>query len=335
MKHLRILCAAMLIALLMTSTLTAQKKDKQTEDEAAFEVYPVAIFPFTERGRDAAELGTKVTDLLFANLVVNPNMFLVEREEIDKLFAEQELNRSGLINPAQATQIGYLTGAKILVTGSVLVVDDKLYLVAKIIGTETSRVLGASAKGRVDDSLDQLVEELAESVSTTISERAKDLVAKSVTKEDRLVALAKSIGKGKRPSVWIDIPERHIGQTTYDPAAETELTLFCDELGFEVIDRKQGNRKDADVVLTGEGFSQFASRHGNLVSVKARLEVKALDRSSGKVLAVDRHTSVGVDVGEHIAGKSALQDAAVSIAERLLPKLVTEGGKKRSRNKQK
>lgn len=316
MNHFRILCSATVLALLMTSTLPAQKKEK-----AEPAVYPVAVFPFAERGRDAEELGSKVTDLLFANLVVNPEMYLVEREEIDKLFTEQELNRSGLIDPGKATQIGYLTGAKILVTGSVLVVGDKMYVVAKIIGTETSRVLGASVKGAVDDELDGLVEELTKNVASTISERAKDLVAKPVSKEDRLAALSKKMGKGKRPSIWIDIPERHIGQTTYDPAAETELTLFCKELGFEVIDRKEGNRKDADVVLTGEGFSQFASRHGNLVSVKARLEVKALDRASGKVLAVGRQTSVAVDLAEHIAGKTALQDAAVSIAERILPTL--------------
>jgi hypothetical protein len=193
-------------------------------------------------------------------------------------------------------------------------------------------VLGASVKGAVDDELDGLVEELAKNVASTITERAKDLVAKTVTEEDRLAALVKKTGKGKRPSVWIDIPERHIGQTTYDPAAETELTLFCKELGFEVIDRKEGNRKDADVVLIGEGFSQFASRHGNLVSVKARLEVKALDRASGKVLAIDRQTSVAVDLAEHIAGKTALQEAAASIAERMLPKLVSSAkgkGKKK------
>lgn len=318
MNSLRLLCLAMLIALLMTSTLPAQKKEK---DEEEFTVYPVAVFPFSERGRDATELGNKVTDLLFANLVTNPEMYLVEREEIDKLFTEQELNRSGLINPGQATQIGYLTGAKILVTGSVLIVGEKMYLVAKIIGTETSRVLGASVKGAVDDELDGLVEELAKNVAATITERAKDLVAETVTKKNRLAALVKKTGKGKRPSVWIDVPERHVGQTTFDPAAETELTLYCKELGFEVIDHKEGNRKDADVVLAGEGFSQFASRHGNLVSVKARLEVKALDRTSGKVLAIDRQTSVAVDLAEQIAGKTALQDAAASIAERILPKL--------------
>lgn len=327
MNHFRILCSATVLALLMTSTLPAQKKEKRAAEPT---VYPVAVFPFAERGRDAEELGSKVTDLLFANLIVNPEMYLVEREEIDKLFTEQELNRSGLIDPGKTTQIGYLTGAKILVTGSVLVVGDKIYVVAKIIGTETSRVLGASAKGNIDDELDGLVEELAINVAATISERSKDLVAKPVTKEDRLAALVKKLGKGKRPSVWIDIPERHIGQTTYDPAAETELTLFCKELGFEVIDHQAGNRKDADVALIGEGFSQFAARHSNLVSMKARLEVKALDQD-GKVLAIDRQTSVAVDLAEHIAGKTALQDAAVNIAERLLPKLVS-GDKGRKRN---
>ncbi|MDA1055364.1 MAG: curli assembly protein CsgG [Planctomycetota bacterium] len=244
------------------------------------------------------------------------------------MFDEQELNLSGLVNPGQATQVGYLTGAKILVTGSVIVVDDSLYLVAKIIGTETSRVLGASSKGRVDDELGGLVEVLAESVAATISERATELVAKPVTREDRIAAIAKALGKGKRPSVWIDVPERHVGQTTLDPAAATELALYCKELGFEVLDSKEGNRKDADVLLVGEGFSQFAARHGNLISVKARLEVKALDRETGEVLAIDRQVAVSVDLAEQIAGKSALQDAAASIADRLLPKIVKPAKKK-------
>lgn len=330
MPGLRNLLVAAIIAMLMASPVCAQER---TDDEEEFTIYPVAVFPFAERGRDTAELGSQVTDLLFANLVVNPELFLVEREEIDKLFAEQELNRSGLINPAQATQIGYLTGAKILVTGSVLVVGDRLYVVAKIIGTETSRVLGASVKGAVDDDLDGLIVELASNVASTITERATDLVAKSVDRNNRLAALVKSVGNGKRPSVWIDIPERHVGQTTYDPAAATELTLFCKELGFEVIDRGEGNRKEADVVITGEGFSQFAARHGNLISVKARLEVKAINRDTGRVLAVDRHTSVAVDLAEHIAGKAALEDAAVSIAERLLPKLVSPDKGRKARKK--
>ena len=58
--------------------------------------------------------------------------------------AEHEINLSGAVNPDQAIQVGQLTGAKVIVTGSVVQVESNLYLVAKIIGTETTRVLGAS-----------------------------------------------------------------------------------------------------------------------------------------------------------------------------------------------
>ncbi len=56
----------------------AQKKKKNIK-----RVYPVAIFPFAERGREVAGLGAKATDLLFASLVVKPEMFLVDREDLD------------------------------------------------------------------------------------------------------------------------------------------------------------------------------------------------------------------------------------------------------------
>lgn len=305
-----IVCVVALGMLLSANSLTAA------------DFYPAAILPFAERGDDAEGLGPKVSDLLFANLVADPEMYLVDREDLDKILKELELNLSGLVKPTEATQVGQLTGAKILVTGSVIQVDSKLYLVAKIIGTETSRVLGASVKGEVRDNLDTLTEQLAEQVAETIGNRADELIAKSKTRADRLAALREALGKGKRPVVKIDVTERHVGQTVIDPAAETEITLFCTELGFDVVDPDEGDERVAEILIIGEGFSEFAARHGNLVSVKARLEVKAVDAATGRVLAIDRQTSVEVDLTEQIAGKTALQEAAAEIAERLLPKIV-------------
>jgi hypothetical protein len=37
--------------------------------------------------------------------------------------------------------------------------------------------------------------------------------------------------------------------------------------------------------------------------------------------SVDRQTSVAVDIAEHIAAKTALQNGADELAERLIPKL--------------
>ena len=285
-------------------------------------VYPVALFAFQERGSGVEGYGEKVSDVLFASLATEEKIYLVDRADIDKLLDEQELNLSGIVAPDRATQVGHLTGAKILVTGSVIEVGNSLYVVAKIIGTETSRVLGQSVKGKTSDDLSPLVGQLAKKVATTITTEADKLVAKEEKREDRIKALKDKIGKAKRPAVLVRVTERHVGQTTMDPAAQIELMLCCTETGFEVIDPEKGPADQADVIITGEGISEFATRQGNLISVKARLELKATDRATAKVLAADRQVTVAVDLTEQIAGKSALQQAALDIAVRMLPKVV-------------
>ncbi|OGV70428.1 MAG: hypothetical protein A3K19_12730 [Lentisphaerae bacterium RIFOXYB12_FULL_65_16] len=292
-------------------------------EQAPKVMYPTAIFPFQEQGQEVKGLGPQVSDILFAKLVANPDIYLVDRNDLQKTLEEAEINLSGMVTPGQATQVGQLTGAKILVTGSVMLVGKKLYLVAKIIGTETSRVLGASTKGEAGAELDNEVGKLAEDVAKTILEKADQLVARPAKQEDLIAALKAKLGDNKRPVVFIHVTEHHVGQGTPDPAAQTELTLFCKETGFEVIDPDDGVRSKADVILEGQGFSEFAIRRGNLVSVKARLEVKAVDPKTDKIIATDRQTAVVVDLSEQVAGKAALQQAAAQIADRLLPKLVT------------
>jgi TolB-like protein len=286
-------------------------------------IYPTAIFTFAERGKGVQSYGAKVGDIMFAALAARPEMYLVERDEMEKILQELALNQSGMVSPDQAAKVGQLTGAKILLTGSVIESEQTLYLVAKIIGTETSRVLGESIKGKPGDNLPVLVEKLAGKVVARITAQADSLMPKVVKLEDRIAELNKKLEGAKRPLVRIQGGERHIGnQATMDAAAEAELTLFCKETGFEVLDSKAADRK-ADIVLQYEGFSEFAVRHGSLASVKARLEVKAIDQQTEKVVATDRQITVDVDLTEQIAGKKALQDAAAAIAERLLPKIVS------------
>ena len=292
----------------------------RAEDPTA--VYPTAIFPFQERGEGVKGYGAKVSDILFGYLATSPALTLVERAEVQKLLDEHTLNLSGVVAGTEATKVGQLTGAKIFVTGSVIEADKELFLVAKIIGTENSRVLGESIKGRTNEELGPLVKQLAEKVAQTITRDASKLVAKEVKMEDRIAALKKTLGDGKKPTVLVKIIEQHVGQRTIDPAAQTEIAMFCKETGFEVIDPDAGVSKQADILIQGEGFSEFAVRHGSLVSVKARLEVKAIDPKTDKVIAIDRQTAVVVDLTEQLAGKAALQQAAATLAERMLPKLV-------------
>lgn len=306
------------LAVVTVTSFTARAADAAATAPA--DPVPAAILSFSERGAAVKGYGEKVADLLFAKLAVDPDLWLVDRQELDKVLTEHELSASGMVNPAQAVKIGSLTGARILVTGSVMDVDKDVYIVAKIIGTETTRVLGSSVKGSQKDDLGPLVGQLAVEIAKTVKQDSAKLVAPDVKLEDRIAALKKVMGDKKRPSVAVHVAERHVGQVTIDPAAQTEMTIFCKETGFTVLDASDAAK--ADLRIDGEGFSEFGLRRGNLVSVKARVEIKVVDRKSGEVVAVDRETAVEVDLTEQIAGKKALQSAAARIAERLLPKLV-------------
>jgi len=310
-----ILCGVVAAVMLAAVALPAPAKDK------APQVYPTAILPFQERGDEVKDYGGKVTQLLFANMAANPDLFLVDREDMQKTLDELKLNLTGLVKPAEAVQIGQLTGAKVLVTGSVFQIDKSVYVVAKIIGTETSRVLGASVKGEATGDLAPLADELAAQIGKMIAQRADQLVAKPLSTEDRIAAIKKLIGGKRLPTVAVSVAERHVGQPTVDPAAETELTMLLTATGFTVIDSQKGDPRKADVLLKGEGFSEFAGRIGDLISVKARLELSVVDPGAGTVLFADRQTAVVVDLTEQLAGKAALQEAAAQIAQRMLPKL--------------
>ena len=96
------------------------------------------------------------------------------------------------------------------------------------------------------------------------------------------------------------------------------LSTRVQQAGFTLVDDRSAQKPDIEI--TGEAFSAFGVRRGNLISCKARLELKAQKRT-GEVLAVDRQTSVAADIAEQIAAKISLQNAALDMAERLLPKL--------------
>jgi TolB-like protein len=280
----------------------------------------VAVFDFDSKDEAVRDLGPKVATLVNANLSAEPQIITVERAELEKVLGEQELGLSGTVTPDSAAKIGQLTGAKVLVTGRVFKVDDQTIIVAKVIGTETSRVYGEMIQGPPARTIVDLSSDLAKKIAGAISEKGDTLVARVETREERIAKIKQALNGKKLPAVSVKIAEQHFGQYVIDPAAQTELSTILKQCGFTVLDDLSTNK--AEIAITGEAISEFGMQKGNLKSCRARIEIKAHDVASGNILDVDRQTSVAVDLAEHIAAKTALQNGADELAERLLPKLV-------------
>jgi hypothetical protein len=285
---------------------------------ATNDVLTVAVFDFESKGEAVRDLGPKVATLINANLSVEPQIITVERADLEKILGEQELGLSGTVSPDTAAKVGNLTGAKVLVTGRVFRADAELIMVAKVIGTETSRVYGELVKGGANASISDLSAQLAKKIAADVSQKGDTLMAKAETREEQIAKIKKALAGKTLPSVSVKIGEQHFGQRVIDPAAETELGLILQECGFKLIDGSSANR--ADVKITGDAFSAFSLRKGNLISCKSRIELKA-HKQNGDIVAVDRQTSVAVDIAEQTAAKTSLQTAAAELAGRLLPNL--------------
>ena len=128
----------------------------------------IAIMPFKE-GQLADswygwELAEGITNLVTDELVKRNKVIVVERTRIDELMQEQNLGADGFVEEATASQIGKLSGARLMLMGTITMFDlkqtagigigpfriggsqAKVELTARIVDTETGQVLG-SIKG--------------------------------------------------------------------------------------------------------------------------------------------------------------------------------------------
>lgn len=285
-------------------------------------VYTVAVLPFEASSDELKDVAPEVSFLINTYLSGKEGISLVERDKLDKALSEMEIGISGTVASGTAAKIGQITGAKILITGRVFAVQNELFLVAKIIGSETSQVFGESVNISLRDSYADASKMLADKIVKTILDKGETLVAKKKKAHDSLEDLKYLLeGKEDLPVISVTIRENHVGQRALDPAGEIEVTMILAEVGFNLVDAAIAT-KQPDIEITGEAFSEFAMRTGNLISCKGRVEVKVLDRKTGKIIAVDRQTEVAVDLSEQIAGKTAIQNAAKAIAIRIVPKII-------------
>ncbi len=276
----------------------------------------IAVLDFQSSDPKQQFTATAAAELLSVQLAGQPGLWLVERSQIEQILGEQTLGLSALADPGSAAKVGHLLGAKVLITGRVITAGEQTVLVAKIMSTETSRVFGETVP--LGAQLASATEELAKKIGALLEQQSAAFHPQVRTREERVAAL-REIVQGNGRSVSVRIEEQDLGRPVIDPAAQTEMEKTLLELGFTIFNMA-GEASAPMIRIGGEAFSQPGARRGQLVSARARVEVRVED-SSGKVLAVDAETATAVDTAEAVAGKTALQEAALTLLERIAPKL--------------
>ena len=141
-------------------------------------------------------------------------------------------------------------------------------------------------------------------------------------------------GLAYKPRIMIIIPEQHLRRQIPDPAAETEIIRQFAKERFYVVDQNQGKqiryndetlaaargdleaaaaigrKYGAEVIITGEAFSEYVSREKGMVLCSARVEIRAIKTDTAQILYADAKDTSALAVSENIAAKRALQKAA-------------------------
>ena len=305
----------------------------------------VAVLDFSANDPGNPELGRQLGEAIAADLSGKPGITLVDRQSMRRTIQEQSLNLTGLVDSDQAVKVGKLVGARLLITGSAFTLGKQLTITAKLIGTETSQVDSIAVKGVADADLGDLATKLSAKLVTRISEVGPKLVA-APAEPDPLTKLQKRFSGRKLPTIAVIITEEHHGAPVsvviisgraIDPPVETELKQALVGAGFTVQDVPQNdlakfarNWKATDInswprslagvdlLITGESFSEFGARIGDLTSCSARTEINIISRRDGKIIQADKVTARAADLSENIAAKGALEKAGHQLAVKTL-----------------
>ena len=298
----------------------------------ADEPLTVAVLGFTAPTSEQNQVGQMINDTIEVILSGEEGFTLVNRSELGTTLGEQGMNLAGVVDTAQATKVGKVIGAQLLVTGKAFELGESRMITAKLIGTETTRTKAVMAKGELDQPIDTLVFEVAEKLAALLRDDGATLIA-SDQPTDPLPALIEKLAGRELPVFAIVIPEEH-RQTRVapgpvpDPAVETELKILLLKAGVKVQDVQDNALADwvnryeegdnpswprtlegVDMVIVGEAFSEGGGNLGQLRLASARAEINVIARKDGQIVLADRATTRGVDLAEEIAGKSALEKA--------------------------
>jgi TolB-like protein len=105
----------------------------------------VAVLTFQETGKltKDKELGTLVAAELMTYLHKEHGLYIVERDKLDKVIKELQVQQSGLVDDNTASKIGKMVAAQALILGTVSEAGASFIVNARVVSVETAKVMVA------------------------------------------------------------------------------------------------------------------------------------------------------------------------------------------------
>lgn len=152
----RVLTLAAAVALLVVSA---------NNGRAEFEKTKLAVLDFQQQGTgfETSDMGKIIAEWLITALVKEGRFDVVERRMLEKVLAEQQLAVSGLLDAKSTTELGRLLGVKVIISGSVMKLQNLIEVNARIIDVQDASIIAAeSVKSDSAVRLEALVGQMAE-----------------------------------------------------------------------------------------------------------------------------------------------------------------------------
>jgi len=292
----------------------------------------VAVIPFASTDPDDHPVASAVTDVFYATFSA-AQVELVEREQLQQVMQEQSISVTAVFDDEQALKLGRLVAAKFLVVGRVVKLEEERLVVARLISSETSRMLAHTTVIEEGQSVAEITGKLAKRVIKSLDERGLELIKPRAPEADPIDQLVEALLGKELPKVTLDVSEQLSAAQVVDPAVETELLYALQAAGFMVVDAAVLKRKYptswrdkadklVDVIISGEALIERATQIGQLHAGRARVELKATTAGTGMVIAVARNTSSAMDATPVIAAKAAAQQATRKVLTSFLTNVV-------------
>ncbi len=139
----------------------------------------LAVLPLDKASasEEYAGLGKALAGMLVTDLSAVPGITLVERERLQALLDELELNKGEFVDPKSAQKLGKGVGARFVLTGSFSVVGQQFVLDARVVSVESGQIYkAADAAGQITDFVSvekDLVENLLVGLAVSLSSSVK------------------------------------------------------------------------------------------------------------------------------------------------------------------